>query len=377
MQNPQTAYFADTDLSDLIGSIYDAAVAPERWASVLEACRAFAGGHVAAIFSKNLTGSCARLHHWNSSSADVGADDYFGGKSLVRIDPSNSVQVFAEMEQAVITTRRLSPDDVATSRFAKEWIEPRGLIDMVVAPIERSGNCSALFGMIMHERDGFGNETTQERVTLLAPHIRRAMSICKAMGKAVSEADTFRDTIDGLAAGVFLVDAEGRLLHANAMASNLIGTRHAITKGHDEVLRLDRTSMRDLLPRMGSTVPRSVVIETESGDRLVGHVLPLAAGGRRFAGTGAAVAALFVQPAHFDPPSIPEGLAKAFDLTPGELRVVLATVRHEGVADIAETLGVAETTVKTHLARIFGKTETKRQADIVKLVAGFASPLRH
>ena len=377
MQNLQTAYFADTDLSELIGSIYDAAVAPERWPSVLEACRAFAGGHVAAIFSKNLTGTRAQLYHWNSSAADVGTDDYFGGRGLVRIDPSNPVQVFAEMEQAVITTRRLSPDDVATSRFAKEWIEPRGLIDMVVAPIERSGNWSALFGMIMHERNGFGNETTQERVTLLAPHIRRAMAIGNAMGKAVSEADAFRDTIDGLAAGVFLVDAEGRLLHANAVARTLIGGRHSISKGHDEILRLDRTSMRDLLPRYGTTAPRSVVIETPDGDRLVGHVLPLADGARRFAGMGGAVAALFVQPAHFDPPSIPEGLAKAFELTPGELRVVLATVRHEGVADIAETLGVAETTVKTHLARIFGKTDTKRQADIVKLVAAFASPLRH
>jgi len=31
--------------------------------------------------------------------------------------------------------------------------------------------------------------------------------------------------------------------------------------------------------------------------------------------------------------------------------------------------------LKTHLLRLFAKTSTKRQADLVKLVANYASPL--
>ena len=42
---------------------------------------------------------------------------------------------------------------------------------------------------------------------------------------------------------------------------------------------------------------------------------------------------------------------------------------------ILKELGVAETTVKTHLHRVFAKTGTSRQADLVRLVAGYASPL--
>lgn len=378
MQDQQTAYYANSDLSDLIGSIYEAALAPDRWAAVLEACREFTGGYSAAIFAKNLTGTRVQLYHDDGRISAETTQAYFGDGGLAPIDPSNPVQVLADLETAVITSRRLEPADFETSRFATEWIIPHGLVDMVVAPIERRGSWSALFGVLRHERDGFGDETSRERIALLAPHIRRAMSIGNMMGKALSEADTFRDTIDGLAAGVFLVDTDGRLLHANASGKKMISARHAIATGHDEMLRLDRTSIRDLLPRAGDTAPRSISIETPGGERLVGHILPLATGARRPPGVGGnAVAALFVQPAHFDPPSIPEGLAQAFDLTPGELRVALATVRHEGVAEVAETLGIAETTVKTHLARIFGKTDTRRQADIVKLVAAFASPLRH
>lgn len=232
MPNEQQAYFADGELSELIGSIYDAAVAPDRWPSVLEACRAFTGGHSAAIFSKNLAGTRVQLYHRDNGSADKAPEvEYFGGKGIARIDPANPVQVLAELERAVITTRRLSPDDVATSRFTREWAEPHGLTDMVVAPIERRGNWSVLFGVLMHERDGLGTDSTQQRVTLLAPHVRRALSIGKDMARVASDADAFRDTIDGLAAGVFLVDAEGRLLHANAAARTLVATRRALTTG--------------------------------------------------------------------------------------------------------------------------------------------------
>jgi DNA-binding CsgD family transcriptional regulator len=44
------------------------------------------------------------------------------------------------------------------------------------------------------------------------------------------------------------------------------------------------------------------------------------------------------------------------------------------VPEVAEALGIAETTMKTHLGRLYEKTGTHRQADLVKLVAGFSSP---
>jgi len=58
------------------------------------------------------------------------------------------------------------------------------------------------------------------------------------------------------------------------------------------------------------------------------------------------------------------------------LRVLLAIVEIGGVPEVAEALGVAETTVKTHLGRLYQKTGAGRQADLVKLVAGFSNPLQ-
>ena len=57
--------------------------------------------------------------------------------------------------------------------------------------------------------------------------------------------------------------------------------------------------------------------------------------------------------------------------------MLLAVVQVGGVPEVAEALGIGEATVKTHLQRLFAKTDTSRQAELVKLVAGFANPLVH
>jgi DNA-binding CsgD family transcriptional regulator len=120
----------------------------------------------------------------------------------------------------------------------------------------------------------------------------------------------------------------------------------------------------------------AVPITSREGERWAAHVLPLTSGTRRRAGASyAAVAALFVHKAALDAPSSSEIIAKTFKLTPSELRVLLAIVEVGGAPEAAEALGVAETTVKFHLRSLFEKTGTRRQADLVKLVASFSNPV--
>ncbi|MFX4827872.1 helix-turn-helix transcriptional regulator, partial [Acinetobacter baumannii] len=59
---------------------------------------------------------------------------------------------------------------------------------------------------------------------------------------------------------------------------------------------------------------------------------------------------------------------------PSELRVLMAIFEAGGVPEISARLGIAETTVKTHLGRLFEKMGAGRQADLVKIAAGFAAP---
>jgi len=117
-------------------------------------------------------------------------------------------------------------------------------------------------------------------------------------------------------------------------------------------------------------------LRSQDGEPYTAHVLPLTSGERRYAGRAAsAAAALFVRKAALTTPSAPEVIAKSHRLTPTELRVLLAVVEVGGVPEVAAVLGIAESTVRSHIGRLFEKTGATRHADLVKLVAGFSSPL--
>ncbi len=107
------------------------------------------------------------------------------------------------------------------------------------------------------------------------------------------------------------------------------------------------------------------------GEALVLHVLPLADEGL----LPAASAAIFVAPATAPPPPPVAAIAALFDLTPTEARVLELIAAGRTNAEIAVALGVALSTVRTHLLHLFEKTRTHRQADLAALLASFSLPL--
>jgi DNA-binding CsgD family transcriptional regulator len=220
---------------------------------------------------------------------------------------------------------------------------------------------------------------------LIVPHIRRAVLISRLIDIKAAETAMLTDLLEAISTGMFMVDGNGRIVHANAAGHLMLdvgdvlraaGGRLVATAAQvDETLREIFAAAADGDVAVGD---KGIAVPLTSHPRepYVAHILPLTSGERRQTGiTYAAVAALFVRKASIEAPSPPEVIAKAYKLTPTELRVLLAIVEVGGVPAVAAALGVAETTVKTHLGRLFEKTNTGRQADLVKLVAGFSSPL--
>ncbi|MDA9519508.1 transcriptional regulator [Bradyrhizobium sp. CCBAU 11434] len=195
-----------------------------------------------------------------------------------------------------------------------------------------------------------------------------------------AEAATFADTLDGLDVGVYLLDVDGRLIHTNTAGQALLDARDILHEARGQLAACDpvvnhalRHAFTSALDAGGVAVPMT----GSDGQRYVAHALPLASGARRRAGAAyAAVAALFVRKVALMVPPRSEVIGKAFRLTPTELRVLLAIVELGGVPEVAAAFGVANTTIRTHVNRLFEKTGAARQADFVKLVAGYATPLR-
>ncbi|GCE44914.1 two component system response regulator [Rhodococcus wratislaviensis] len=73
-----------------------------------------------------------------------------------------------------------------------------------------------------------------------------------------------------------------------------------------------------------------------------------------------------------DPGREPEpdaaALRRLYGLTNTEAEVALRVLRCEGLHPVADELSVSLTTIRTHLQHVFDKTETHRQAELVRLL---------
>ena len=373
----------DEHFSSLMGDVYDAALDASLWPAVLGRVRAFVGGQAAVLCWKDAANKCGCADHQDGGLDPHYVELYF--EKYIKMDPYSMGQFFAEIGQPVAIGDLVPPEDILGTRFYSEWVRPQGLVDCVVSPLHKSPTSAALVGVFRHERHGAADRQSRRRLQLIVPHLRRAVLIGKTVDHKTSEGAALADTLDGISAAMLLVDRRGRIIHSNASGHALLSVGHllrapggkltAIDAKADQALHGAFLAAGDGDARLG-TKGTAVPLTTRHGERYVAHVLPLTSGARRKAGTTyAAVAALFVHKAALESPSPPEIIAKTFKLTPSELRVLLAFVEIGGVAETAEALGVAAATVRTHLHRLFAKSGTTRQAELVKLVASYSSPL--
>ena len=371
-----------THLSALIGSIYDAVLEPALWTGVVERAGKFVGGVGASIFRQDSVRKIGNSYY--HSGIDPRFERLYFEK-YIKFDPLSAAYLTLKVGDVSSSSIIIPPAEFFETRFYREWARPQGLVDNVFAILERSPTSIAAFIVFRHERDGLADDDARQLLGLIAPHLRRAVLIGKVIDLRTIEAATFADTLDGLNAGIFLVDATGRIVHANAAGHGILavgdilrsfaGRLVAHDQQVDEVLR-DAFKATEHGDAAIGTKGIAVPLIARDGERHVAHILPLTSGARRRAELAiTATAALFVQKAALEIPSRPEAIAKAYKLTPTELRVLLTLVEVGGGPEVAKALGIADGTVKTHLSHLFQKTGVKHQVDLVRLVAGFSSPI--
>ena len=371
------------EVSSLIGDIYDAALDPALWVRVLDKTSSYVQGMTAAVMAQDAAQGNAQFYfEWGNDP------NYLKSYNEVyaRLSPIIVPAMLHTKSGDILSTADLIPyEDFLKSRFYAEWAAPQGVVDLIAATLDKSATSYAVVSVQRHERHGVVDEECRRRMSLLAPHFRRAVTIGKVIDLHKVEAASLADTLDGLAAAMLLVDAAGRIVHANAAGQAMLnaGTvaRGAGSKLTATDARADRTLHEIFASAEGGDVAVgaqgiAVPLSACDGERYVAHILPLTSGTRRRAGVAySAVAAVFVRKAALELPHPIETIASTFQLTPAEMRVLMMIVQLGGVPEVAPVLGISEATVKTHLQRIFGKTGTSRQADLVKLVAGYMSPL--
>jgi DNA-binding CsgD family transcriptional regulator len=373
----------DTErFSTIVADIYDAALDPRSWRKVLkDICGFVRGGPAASLF-------------WQDAVQRTGKTCYaWGGDPVydrlywdryVGLNPFTAAASQFPVEGIYSAADILPLPQFFETSFYKDCMTPLGWGDVLSAPLDMSATSGAVFMGARHARDGLVDDDMKARMRLLVPHVRRSAIIGKLINLSRVEAAAMADTLDGLQAGMFLVDAGGRLMHANVSGREMLNEGNLL-HANGKLVALDAQSdetLRDILLAAGSGDAAlgergiAVRLTARDGAQYVTHVLPLTTGARRRAGVSyAAVAAVFVQKAGHDASPALDMLTRQFELTPAEVRVLIAIMDFGGVAEVAAALKLSPATVRTHLRHVFEKTGVRRQADLIKLVASYPAPI--
>lgn len=368
---------SNEELLSLVVKIYDAALDEAQWQGVLTCIAECAGGQGAGLVSFRPSGEIEVAH-------SVGVDAQFVQSyvdSFEALDPSRNIR-YAQVGRVYSTEHWVAVDEFRSSEFYQEWARPQDLEDGANALLEKSDEIISHISIM--KAGQMVDDRMRKVLSTLMPHLRRSMLIGKTLRRQNVIEATATELLDALKTAVILLDAKANIVHANASGLEVLAETDVLRSVHGQLFatrpetnRALRQALTALAPGSAETVQgMSFPLSAADGVHFVGHLVPLTAGRRRQLATAyEACAMLFVNKAALDTTLAPDIIQKVFKLTPAELRVLLAIVELGGAPEVAKNLGVAISTVKTHLNSIFAKTDTRRQAELVRLMAAFAPPM--
>jgi len=367
-------------LSDMIGAIYDCALDPHLW---LSACRRISG-----LCESTAGGICVHdmRHVQNDQLFAFGYEQEFL-EMLGRYYPQSPMAA-SDVVANIGDVNALSMQHYALSesRFDREVLRPFGLRDIIWFPALRSGSRTASMHASRNEHAPHYQQHEIRLFKLLSPHVCRALAISDALDIRALRSEMLEKTLDGLAAGVFLTARDGRVVHMNAAAERQIRTGTSLRIVNKRIFPTDPAARAALAKAIDEASrddidiglsEHSLAIPDVDGTGYLATLLPVHRGQRRgIVAPFAASVAVFTK----DPVQAPllpgEAFARLYGLTGGELRVLLALVQGLGGMEAADMLGISEPTMRSHLKSTFAKTDTTRQADLLRLFHNATPPIQ-
>ncbi|WP_193044536.1 helix-turn-helix transcriptional regulator [Mycolicibacterium baixiangningiae] len=356
------------EFSRLVSAIYDAAVTPEQWVDAMDAVRGMLGATTAAMITAD---GSSRLAKYASivPEAQSSYNAYYRS-----ID-----YVLEAVERSPVGTIRDGQSLIAIdarSEFNLDWIRRFDVQDGVFVRLSDAPSLTSFLVAAPLLDEPFAGPDRVELVRALVPHLQQTLRTEKHLDDLRRDAADLAGAIDSMRQAVLVLCANNVVLHCNSAASDLLHRADGLTVRSGR-LRAARSDVDGALQRAvaaalgmdvgGARSGASVLCPRPSGGRTyVVHTFPFPAGADH---DGEDPRALLVIVDPDDRPQPPKDMLRnLFGLTNGESDVALRVTSGQGLAPISEELSVSVATVKTHLQHVFDKTDTHRQAELVRLL---------
>jgi DNA-binding CsgD family transcriptional regulator/PAS domain-containing protein len=360
-------------LSSLLGLLYDAASDHTLWTPFLESLAEHIGGHAAALV----------MHQSGVRSIALNA-----GMS------TESVDLYADYYHAVDTwairgTAQTTAGWVGASEELSRWEEFRNteFYNDFTFPAANIGH--GIFALVSKEQDRFMNLSVYRPpewepfgpnevgiLKLLGPHLRRAYRLHFQLSSLRGRSRSFDILLDSLPQGVILLGAGGNIIYMNRAAGQLCEVHDGLLATSAGLAAESPVESANLQSLVSSAVSTSLgeglgaggglQISRKSAVPLNVVVSPVRGLPTDFSETVRAVVYVIDPTLRVRPRN--ELLQAIFNLTPAECRIALLIADGVATSDIREMVGITANTLRTHLASIYRKTNTERQAQLVKVL---------
>jgi DNA-binding CsgD family transcriptional regulator len=355
----------------VIASIYDCVLDPARWPPLLAEVAALIGGRRAAlaIASSAQPSRIALTHNLPDAT------------QLARCLPLNPLLPLAlaqAPDRPVVASRDIGLVRFQQTRFYRDAVAPLGDLDLAAVLVTREAD--GVGHVLMTTPAARGPVSAQDAAELeaVAPHLRRALRLAELIDLQRSGAEAHGAALRALEAPLLILDARGHPVFVNPAAVGALA-EGSVLRLRDGRLRgatdaAERALRRALAaPSAGLELP----VGAPDGDGHLIFVARLGMEADRLFGTAAGGALLLAWRRAGEPAGDPLGVAtRLFGLTPAQAQVLAGLLRGQAPEAIATDLRISVTTVRTHLAALFRRTGTTRQAELVARVLSFGSPLR-
>jgi DNA-binding CsgD family transcriptional regulator len=360
---------------ELIDLIYDAAVNATRWPAFLERL----GRHVHAT-ATNIFAQDLRTEEVHIAGA-VGTDTSYQRSYETYYKTKN---VFLTHGDRLLRTgnvypsEALCPDQLALrSEFYNDWIAPQKQRHGMLGVILRETSISSVIGAIRPPRASPFGKDEVSLMHVLIPHLQRAIVLDRRIAYLERQNAAASDALDRWALGLIILDHKGHVMLTNRRADEIVRQGDGVAVSADGVrtsVPRETVALRALIlgaikkGSNGSLPGGALTVSRPSSKRpFTLFVAPACAHKRLFSVNGAA-AVVFVGDPETRENTNEELIRHLYKLTPAESRLLALLLAETDLKRVAERMHIRMNTARTHLKRIFEKTGTKRQAELVGLL---------
>ncbi|MBZ9886058.1 LuxR C-terminal-related transcriptional regulator [Mesorhizobium sp. CA10] len=359
------------DFDGMVGQIYDAAVEPGRWPQVLETLSDFLEGAATKLTFQNTRTLRSEANSVRMPpEADITYARYYYKTNvflprIARLHAGTLIPIWELLPREVY--RR--------SEFYNDFCRPGDMCHSIGLVLANEPDTRVVFTCGRAETTAEFEPEHLDRLRRIGPHLVRAASVGLRLSRSEIARSANVEALDRIAQGVLIVAASGEILFANRTAEALLNEADGI--------RTEKSALRAARRAHAAQFQRLIVAAAERSDT-AGGVMALARPAPRrplsvlvaplkiestWFVTGRPAAIVFVADPDSAPRSMQAQVRNLYRLTPAEAAVAIAVARGEGLQAAADELGISLTTVRTHLQHVFEKTETRRQAELVRLIA--------